>query len=307
MSFDLTRFRGIFPAAMTMFDADGNLDEAATGAHWRWLIEQGADGLVVCGTSGEFIALQPEEQRRLYALAVQVAGGRVPVVAGTGHYTTRFTIEQTRAAQALGVDAAIVILPYYQKPPKAAILDHYRHLRAAVPDLPIMLYNNPLYSGCAEITPAEIAMLVNEGVVQMVKSTFESVVPVHDLAYLVGDRMRIFYGSFASAYEALAAGAHGWISGVLNVAVREAKQLYQAVVVDKDITRGFALWMHILPLVHLYTHRPLGEVNDLAIYRSILAQWGHTRTYSRLPFAPLTPAQEQKLIERLEATGWKER
>ena len=307
MSFDLTRFRGIFPAAMTMFDADGNLDEAATGAHWRWLIEQGADGLVICGTSGEFIALQLEEQRRLYSLAVQVSGGRVPVVAGTGHYTTRFTIEQTRAAQALGVDAAIVILPYYQKPPKAAILDHYRHLRAAVPDLPIMLYNNPLYSGCAEITPAEIAMLVNEGVVQMVKSTFESVVPVHDLAYLVGDRMRIFYGSFASAYEALAAGAHGWISGVLNVAVREAKQLYQAVVVDKDITRGFALWMHILPLVHLYTHRPLGEVNDLAIYRSILAQWGHTRTYSRLPFAPLTPAQEQKLIERLEATGWKER
>lgn len=307
MSFDLTRFRGIFPAAMTMFDADGNLDEAATGAHWRWLIDQGADGLVVCGTSGEFIALQPEEQRRLYALAVQVSAGRVPVIAGAGHYTTRFTIEQTRAAQALGVDATIVILPYYQKPPKAAILDHYRHLRAAVPDLPIMLYNNPLYSGCAEVTPAEIAMLVDEGIVEMVKSTFESVVPVHDLAYLVGDRMRIFYGSFSSAYEALTAGAHGWISGVLNVAVREAKQLYQAVVVDKDIVRGFAIWMHILPLVHLYTHRQLGEVNDLAIYRSILAQWGHARTWSRLPFAPLTPAQEQKLIERLEATGWKER
>jgi 4-hydroxy-tetrahydrodipicolinate synthase len=307
MSFDLTRFRGIFPAAMTMFDEDGNLDEPATGAHWRWLIEQGADGLVVCGTSGEFIALQPDEQRRLYALAVKVCGGRIPVVAGTGHYTTRFTIEQTLAAQALGVDAAIVILPYYQKPPKAAILDHYRHLRAAVPDLPIMLYNNPLYSGCAEITPAEIAMLLEEGVVQMVKSTFESVVPVHDLAYLVGDRMRVFYGSFASAYEALTAGAHGWISGVLNVAVREAKQLYQAVAVDKDITRGFAIWKRILPLVHLYTQRQLGDVNDLAIYRSILAQWGHARTYSRLPFAPLTPAQEQKLVERLEATGWKDR
>ena len=312
MSFDLARFHGIFPAAMTMFDADGNLDEAATAEHWQWLIDQGADGLVVCGTSGEFIALQPDEQRRLYALAVQVAGGyagghaggHVPVVAGTGHYTTRLTIEQTRAARDMGVDAAIVILPYYQKPPKPAILDHYRHLRDAVPDLPIMLYNNPLYSGCAEVTPAEIAMLVEEGVIQMVKSTFESVVPVHDLAYLVGDRMRVFYGSFASAYEGLAAGAHGWISGVLNVAVREAKQLYQAVVLDKDLTTGFKRWMHILPLVHLYTHRQIGEVNDLAIYRSILAHWGRRRTYSRLPFAPLTAEQERKLITRLEATGW---
>ncbi len=306
-NFDLTRFRGIFPAAMTMFDAAGNLDEPATEEHWRWLIEQGADGLVVCGTSGEFIALQPDEQRRLYALAVRVAGGRVPVVAGTGHSPTRLTIEQTRAARDLGVDAAIVILPYYQKPPKPAVLEHYRRLRAAVPDLPVMLYNNPLYAGCAEITPPEVASLVREGTVQMVKSTFESVVPVHDLVYLVGDAMRIFYGSFASAYEGLAAGAHGWISGVLNVAVREARQLYQAVAVEKDLARGFELWMRILPLVHLYTHKLVGEVNDLALYRSILAHWGHRRTYSRLPFEPLTPEQERKLIERLEATGWDHR
>lgn len=307
MSFDLARFCGIFPAAMTMFDADGNLDEPATAEHWEWLIAQGAHGLVVCGTSGEFIALQPDEQQRLCALAVQVARGRVPVVAGTGHYSTRLTIDWTRAAQAAGADAAIVILPYYQKPPKAALLEHYRELNRAVPGLPIMLYNNPLYSGCAEITPVEIARLVDEGVVQMVKSTFESVAPVHDLAYLVGDRMRIFYGSFSSAYEALAAGAHGWISGVLNVAVREAVQLYQAVVVDKDIRRGFELWLRILPLVHLYTHRQLGEVNDLAIYRSILALWGRQRTYSRRPFAPLTGDQERALASRLAQTGWSER
>ncbi len=114
MAFDLTRFHGIFPAALTMFDANGNLDEAATAEHWQWLIDEGADGLVVCGTSGEFIALQPDEQRRLYALAVQTAKGRVPVVAGTGHYTTQLTIEQTRAARDVGADAAIVILPYYQ-------------------------------------------------------------------------------------------------------------------------------------------------------------------------------------------------
>ncbi len=307
MFFDLTRFRGVFPAAMTMFDADGNLDYDATAEHWHWLIEQGADGLVVCGTSGEFIALQPDEQRDLYALAVQVAARRAPVIAGTGHYTTQLTIAQTQAARAAGVDAAIVILPYYQKPPKPAILDHYRRLRAAVPDLPVMLYNNPLYSGCAEVTPLEIAMLVEEGAVQMVKSTFESVAPVHDLVYLVGDKMRIFYGSFASAFEGLAAGAHGWISGILNIATREAKQMFRAVVVDGDLRRGFEAWMRILPLVHLYTHKQIGDVSDLAIYRSILAHWGRPRAYSRLPLAPLTADQERALIARLEAIGWSKR
>ncbi len=197
----------------------------------------------------------------------------------------------------------------HQKPPKPAVLDHYRHLRAAVPDLPIMLYNNPASSGCVEITPVEIAMLVEEGVIQMVKSTFESMVPVHDLAYLAGDpsRLRVFYGSFLSAYEGFAAGAHGWISGVLNVTVREAKQLYQAMVLDKDMATGFKLWMRILPLVHLYTHKQIGEVSDLAIYRSILAHWGRRRTYSRLPGAPLTAEQERKLIARLRATGWDHR
>jgi len=309
MQFDLTQFHGIFPAALTMFDADGNLDEPATAEHWQWLIDEGADGLVVCGTSGEFIALQPDELRRLFALAVKVANGRVPVVAGSGHYTTRLTIELTRAARDAGADAAIVILPYYQKPAKPAVLNHYRHLRAAVPDLPIMLYNNPGSSACAEVTPAEIAMLVEEGVVQMVKSTFESVVPVHELALFVGDpaKLRVFYGSFLAAHEGFAAGAHGWISGVLNVTVREAKQLYQAMVVDKDLTAGFKVWMRILPLVHLYTHKQLGDVNDLAIYRSILAQWGRRRTWSRLPFAPLTADQERQLAKRLEAIGWDQR
>lgn len=300
----LAHFRGVLPAALTMFDADGNLDYEATAEHWNWLIEQGADGLVICGTSGEFIALDLDEQRNLYALAVQVAAHRVPVIAGTGHYTTQTTIAQTRAAQAAGVDACIVILPYYQKPPKAAVLDHYRRLKAAVPDLPIMLYNNPLYSGCAEITPTEIARLVGEGTIQMVKSTFESVAPIHDLAYLVGDKMRIFYGSFISAFEGLVAGAHGWISGLLNVATTEAKELFKAVVTDNDLRRGFTVWMRILPLVHLYTHRQIGDVSDLAIYRSILAHWGHGRTYSRLPLTPLTHDQESALIRRLEATGW---
>ncbi|MCC6857531.1 MAG: dihydrodipicolinate synthase family protein [Bryobacterales bacterium] len=303
MPYSLEKFRGIFPAALTMFDAANNLDEERTARHWDWLIRQGVDGLVIAGTSGEFIALENDERLRLFRLAREVNQGRVPLIFGSGHYSTRLTIEMSQAAQEMGADAITVILPYYQKPPKPAVIRHYRDLRRAV-DLPIMLYNNPANTACVDLTPREVVQLVDEDVLHMVKSTYESVVPVHDLRYLAGDRLRIFYGSFQAAFEALAAGAHGWISGVLNVVPQAARAMYHAVVECNDAARGFRIWKRILPLVHLYTHQLIGPVSDLATYRSILNFWGLQGGYSRNPFYPLTDEQERKLRGILEETGW---
>src|SRR5579872_4217181 len=108
MAYPLDRFRGIFPAALTMFDRDNNLDEKATAEHWDWLIRQGVDGLVIAGTSGEFIALENHERVRLFHLARDVSAGRVPLIFGTGHYSTRFTVELSQEAQKIGAAAIIV-------------------------------------------------------------------------------------------------------------------------------------------------------------------------------------------------------
>ena len=116
--------------------------------------------------------------------------------------------------------------------------------------------------------------------------------------------MRIFYGSFLSAYEAFAAGAHGWISGVLNVAAGPAMEMYRAVVQEQDIERGLALWKHILPIVHLYTYQKLGPAADIPIYRGILELWGLHGGYSREPFSPLSDPQKELLGEELQAAGW---
>lgn len=304
MPYSLEKFRGIFPAALTMFDQDNNLDESLTCRHWDWLIRQGVDGLVIAGTSGEFIALENSERIRLFELAREVAAGRVPLIFGAGHYSTKLTLQLCEAAEKNGADALIVILPYYQKPSKAAVMRHYRDVRRNT-HLPIMLYNNPANSACPELTPREIAELVEEDVLHMVKSTFETVVPVHDLSLLVGDKMRIFYGSFLAAFEALCAGAHGWISGILNVAPRAAKAMHQAVL-GNDAHKGFQIWKRILPIVHLYTFQQLGPVSDLATYRSILDFWGLGGGYSRNPFYPLNAAQETELQRRLEACGWRD-
>lgn len=304
MAFELNRFRGIFPAALTMFDRDDNLDENATAQHWEWLVaNQKADGLVIAGTSGEFIAMDREERLRVFQLARDVVKGRVPVIFGSGHYSTKLTIELTEQAERFSADAVIVILPYYQRPSKPAVIKHFRAVRRAT-NLPVMLYNNPLNSACIDFSPPEVARLVEEDVVHMVKSTYGTVEPIHDLSFLVGDRMAIFYGSFIAGYEGLCAGAHGWISGVLNVATRAAKEMYQATVCDNDAARGLRIWKRILPLVHLYTHQQVGPVSDLAMYRSILNFWGLKGGYSRAPFFPLSSEQEQKLRQIVEKAGW---
>lgn len=304
MPFALDRFRGIFPAALTMFDKDNQLDEDATAKHWDWLIEkQHVDGLVIAGTSGEFIAMESEERKRVFRLARDVVRGRVPVIYGSGHYSTKISIELSVEAKNCGADAIIVILPYFQKPSKPAVIEHYRRIRRSV-NLPLMLYNNPHNSACVDFSPTEIAKLADEDVFHMVKSTYGTVEPVHDLSYLLGDRIAIFYGSFIAGYEGLCAGAHGWISGILNVAAKAAKQLYEAVAINHDAALGLRIWKRILPLVHLYTHQQIGPVSDLAIYRSMLNLWGLEGGYSRDPFFPLSRDQVEKLQKILERTGW---
>jgi 4-hydroxy-tetrahydrodipicolinate synthase len=138
----------------------------------------------------------------------------------------------------------------------------------------------------------------------MVKSTFGTVEPVHDLSLMAGDRMAIFYGSFIAAFEGLAAGAHGWVSGVLNVATKAAKALYDAVVVQNDARKGLRIWKRILPIVHLYTHQQVGPVSDLATYRSMLNFWGLHGGYCRDPFFPLDDKQESKLRDLMDRSGW---
>ena len=304
MPFALDRFRGIFPAALTMFDKDNNLDEDATGRHWEWLItQQGVDGLVVAGTSGEFIAMDMEERIRVFRLVKDVVRGRVPVIFGSGHYSTKLTITLSEEAERCGADGLIVILPYYQRPSKAAVIEHFRRVRRAT-NLPIMLYNNPHNSACVDFNPREVAQFVDEDVVHMVKSTYGTVEPIHDLSYLVGDRMAIFYGSFLAGFEGLCGGANGWISGILNVATKAAKAMYKAVVIDNDAQKGLRIWKKILPLVHLYTYQQIGPVSDLAIYRSILKFWQLPGGYSRDPFFPLDAQQTETLRAILERTGW---
>jgi 4-hydroxy-tetrahydrodipicolinate synthase len=293
---------GIYPAAMTMFDAAGAIDEAATAAHIDRLIGEGAHGIVVAGTSGEFIGLTDVERRRIITIGVRAAAGRVPVIAGTGYFSTAETIRLTEFAAEAGAQGAVVILPYYQRPEEREVFEHFRAVGRAT-KLPIMIYNNPMNSGAPALDATAIGALYAEGLAHAVKSTFPTVHQVHEVRAATDEGFRVFYGSFMAPLEGMAGGAHGWVSGILNVATRDAVELWQAMAVEGDLVRAREVWSRILPLKYLYTRRLLGPASDLAIYRAILTLRGAVGGHCRAPLLDLTPAQYETLRTILEPAG----
>lgn len=290
---------GIFPASLTMFTADGAVDEDGTAAHVDSLVADGAHGVVVGGTSGEFATMTDDERIRVITAAVRAVAGRVPVIAGTGAPATEHTIALTAAAARAGADAGLVILPYYLQPNRAEVLAHFRAVGAAS-EIPVLLYNNPGNTGTEPLDAVDVGSLFREGVLSGVKSTFPTVHQVAEALDETGPGFRVFYGGFTAPLSGLVEGAHGWISGVLNVALPEALTLWDAVQ-KSDLETARSAAATIRQYRYLYSRRPLGAVNDLALYRQILSLRGRHGGHSRAPIRPLDANQVRELERLLPA------
>jgi 4-hydroxy-tetrahydrodipicolinate synthase len=179
------------------------------------------------------------------------------------------------------------------RPTRDEVLGHFRDVSAAS-SLPVLLYNNPANSGTDALDARDIGMLYAEGVLHGVKSTFPTVHQVAEAMDETGPDFRAFYGGFTAPLSGLAEGAHGWISGVLNVALSEALQLWDAIGKgDLDTARTAAA--AIRQYRYLYSRQPLGAVSDLAIYRSILKLRGQHGGYCRSPLRDLSADQARVL------------
>ncbi|WP_157251568.1 dihydrodipicolinate synthase family protein [Nonomuraea typhae] len=286
---------GVYPAALTMFGPGGRLDLEATCAHLDWLVGQGVHGLVIGGTSGEFVALTGAERRVLLEAALETVAGRVPVLAGTGAYTTAETIELTAHAEAAGATAALVVLPYFQRPSREEVLAHYRAV-AAGSGLPIWVYNIPANAAIPALDLPDLAALHAEGVIAGVKSTLPTVHQLAELAALPG--FRAFYGGYAAPVEALAGGAHGWISGLLNVVPAGAVAVWDAMR-RSDLAAARAAWAELLPLRRMLARPPIPGVSDLALYRGVLRLHGRPAGHCRAPLRDLDAAESRVLEKAL--------
>jgi len=218
-------FQGSLVALITPF-RNGRVDEAAYQAFIEWQIAEGAEGVIPCGTTGESATLSHAEHMRVVELCVEVAKGRVPVIAGTGSNSTAEAIELTQHAKRAGADAALVVTPYYNKPTQEGLYRHYAAIHEAV-DLPIVIYNIPGRSvvDMTVETMARLAKLPN--IVGVKDATADLARPLKTRA-AIGPKFCQLSGDDATALPFLAAGGVGCISVTANVAPKLCAEMHRA-------------------------------------------------------------------------------
>jgi len=217
--------QGIWTALITPFDAERVDEEGLAGLVERQ-IEAGVHGLVACGTTGETPTLTADEYARVVRLVVETARSRVPVLAGTGTNCTRTTIERTQIARALGVDGALVVAPYYNKPQQAGLIAHFSAV-AHEGGLPVVLYNVPGRTG-VNIAPDTIAALSRVPRIVGVKEASGSVDAVREVVRLAEKSFAVLSGDDGLALASFALGASGVVSVASNVAPREMVAIWNA-------------------------------------------------------------------------------
>ncbi|MEO8175513.1 MAG: 4-hydroxy-tetrahydrodipicolinate synthase [Sphingomicrobium sp.] len=210
-------FFGSIPALVTPF-VDGRVAEDTFRDLVEWQIDQGSTALVPCGTTGEVATLSADEHRRLVELAVDQARERVPVIAGCGSYSTAVSIERMAAAEAVGATAALVVVPYYNKPSQAGIAAHFRAL-AEASDLPIVVYNVPART-VADISVETLAEISHLPTIVGVKDATGNLARVTAQRLSCGEEFCQLSGNDDMALGFNAMGGVGCISVTANVAPR---------------------------------------------------------------------------------------
>jgi 4-hydroxy-tetrahydrodipicolinate synthase len=221
-----SRLQGYMPAIPTPFDCDGCIDRSALANFCERQIHAGAAALVACGTTGEAPTLTRSEHDAVVRIAVDVAAGRVPVIAGAGSNSTVHAIELARDAEAAGADAALSVVPYYNKPTQAGLYAHFRAIAEST-GLPILLYDVPARTACglADETIARLAALPR--CIGLKDATGDVSRPLR-LRALVDSQFRLLSGDDATALAFFAHGGDGCISVTSNVAPGLCRSMHLA-------------------------------------------------------------------------------
>ena len=216
---------GIFIPMVTPFNpSDESVNVNGVKEVTNFLIDNGIDGLIPSGSSGEIVAMTNEEQMLVNRTVVETAAGRVKVFASTGAYRTCDVIKMSKDAEAAGADGVMIVTPWYMAPNEAELYEHYKAIRAAI-NIPIMVYHNPYYSTC-HMTNDFIAKLYNDGLIDAVKERQADVYNQQDLRYKTDDNFGLFYGYDICPVETVSTWADGWVCGTGNLFPRENKTVF---------------------------------------------------------------------------------
>lgn len=289
-------FRGSLTALVTPFRADGSLDEKAFRSLVEWQIEEGTSGLVPVGTTGESPTLTHEEHREVVRICVEVAAGRVPVVAGAGSNSTQEAIELSRHAESVGADAVLVVTPYYNKPSQRGLYEHFAAVAGAT-SLPIIIYNIPPRS-VIDMTPETMGRLARDfSNIVGVKDATAKVDRVSDQRRTCGTDFIQLSGEDASALGFNAHGGAGCISVTANVAPRLCAEFQEASLSgDRDL--AIELQDRLMPL-----HRALFVEPNPAGSKYALWRLGRIENALRSPMVPVEKSTAECIDAAMKHAG----
>jgi 4-hydroxy-tetrahydrodipicolinate synthase len=219
-------FRGSIVALITPMHEDGSVDEASLRRLVDFHVEQGTSAIVAVGTTGESATLDEDEHCAVIRLVVGFAGGRVPVIAGTGANSTTEAVSLTRCASQAGADAALLVTPYYNKPTQDGLYLHHKAVAEAV-DIPQILYNVPGRTAC-DMLPETVARLAQIPNIVGIKEATGDLERLARLQALCGEGFDLFSGDDATACEFMLRGGHGDVSVTANVAPGLMRQMCTA-------------------------------------------------------------------------------
>ncbi|KAL4813542.1 hypothetical protein BDW67DRAFT_177836 [Aspergillus spinulosporus] len=287
---------GIFVALITPFTDDKTaIDEARLESHIKHMLDAGIHGLVPGGSTGEFTTLSLSERKQLTELCVRFAGGRVPVIAGTGATSTAEAVELAVHAKEVGAAAVMVVPPFYDP----VNLQQLTELLAEIHEkstLPIMYYNIPSASGL-RLSPSEIAGLSRVGV-RWLKDTSGDAPAFTELVFGLSDQITALNGWDTLTFYGLAAGCPGGVWGAANIIPELAVELYEAVTIKKDLDRGRKLWSKAWPICKF-----LESHNYAAAVKTGVELTGQATGGLRKPFALLGPDLQEELKGLLKNAG----
>jgi 4-hydroxy-tetrahydrodipicolinate synthase len=288
-------FKGSLVALITPMREDGSVDEKAYAEFVDWQIKEGTNGIVPVGTTGESPTLSHDEHRRVVEIAIEVAKGRVPVIAGAGSNSTEEAIALARHAKEAGADAALIVTPYYNKPTQEGMFLHYTAIADAV-DLPIIIYNIPPRSVVDMSVETMARLAKHRNIIGVKDATANLTRPLHTRR-ACGDDFCQLSGEDHTALSFNAAGGHGCISVTANIAPRLCSQM-QAAWAEGRVADAMALQNRLVPLHDaMFAETSPGPVKFAA---SLL---GKTSERCRLPLAPLMGPTKERVKAAMAEVG----
>jgi 4-hydroxy-tetrahydrodipicolinate synthase len=288
-------FRGSLVAMITPMRQDGSVDAAALEGLVEFHIEQGSDGIVAVGTTGESATLDMDEHCEVIGRVVDKAAGRVPVIAGTGANSTTEAIELTRCAKEAGADACLLVTPYYNKPTQEGLYLHHRAVAEAV-EIPQILYNVPGRTAC-DMLPETVARLALVDNIVGIKEATGDLRRVDSIRSLCGEGFAIYSGDDATGCAAMLRGAHGVISVTANLAPRQMHLMCVAAL-GGEKERAESL---DAPLRALHENLFL-EANPIPV-KWAAARMGLCSDDIRLPLTRLSERYQPKVLEAMAQAG----